>query len=350
MPHVMTVRGPISPEELGITMCHTHLLCNLAPLLPPAAEASRIALADLQFSLENLGRIRRNALAVRANLILGDVDEAIAEAMEYPKNGGRTIVEVTLPGIGRDPVGLRQISYATGLHVVSGTGWYVAASHPPIVKQKSTDELAAIMVKEIAEGIGSTGIRAGVIGEIAMGRSFTGEPFVPDEEKVLRAAARAQARTGVALTIHPNLIGKFWDTYIDIVEEEGANPSKCYLSHMEAYMPDVEYQKQLLARGVYISYDQFGHEERNDAIAPGIGFVPDRMRVDGIVELCKQGYADRIVLANEAAFRTCYLRGGGFGYGHLLQNIVPELRYRGVTDAQIHTMLVENPARLLAVE
>lgn len=176
------------------------------------------------------------------------------------------------------------------------------------------------------------------------------EPFHKDEAKVLRAAARAQARTGVALTVHPNYLGRHWDTYIDILVAEGANLDKCYMSHMAMSCPDVEYQKSILARGVHVSYDQFGHEERMDSIAPGVGFPPDRMWVDGLVALLQAGYANRIVLSNECAFKLGYRRYGGHGYGHLLMNIVPELKYRGVSDAQLHAMLVENPARLLAVE
>lgn len=350
MSHVMTVRGRISPEQLGVTMCHTHLLINLMCWFQPPKEASKVALAELKFSLENLGRIRRDAMAVKDNLIIGDIDEAIAEVREYQKNGGQTIVEVTMPGIGRDPIGMRQISCATGLHVVCGTGWYAASSHPAIVREKSADELAAIMVTEIKEGIGKTGIRAGVIGEIAMSGRNSREPFFPDEEKVLRAAARAQARTGAALTVHPNPAGRHWQTYLDILEEEGANLGKCYLSHMELFWPDLEYHKAVLARGVYVSYDQFGHEEYFDSLAPGVGFPPDRHRVDGIVALCKEGYANRIVLANEVAYKMAYRRCGGHGYGHLLATILPELRFRGVGDDQIHAMLVENPARLLAME
>lgn len=173
---------------------------------------------------------------------------------------------------------------------------------------------------------------------------------MPDEEKVLRAAARAQARTGAALTIHPNAPGRHWDGYLDIIEAEGANLAKVYLSHMEMYMPDVDYQVRLLARGVSLGYDQFGHEEYFDNVVPGVGFPPDRLRVDGIVELCRQGFADRLVLANEIAFKMGYRSCGGFGYGHLLQSIVPELRFRGVTDEQLQAMLVDNPARLLAIE
>ena len=87
-----------------------------------------------------------------------------------------------------------------------------------------------------------------------------------------------------------------------------------------------------------------------EGVAPGVGFPPDRLRVDGIVGLVKAGFANRIVLSNECAFKLGYRRYGGHGYGHILLNIVPELKYRGVGDAQLHAMLVENPARLLAVE
>ena len=350
MPYVMTVRGPISPEQLGVTICHTHLLASLQFMFRPRAEASKAALGDRPITMDLLGRLRRDPSLVKDNLILGDVDVAIEEVMAFKKNGGQSIVEVSPAGIGRDPIGLRQIANATGLNIICPTGWYMALSHPPLVKEKSIDQLADIMVKELTEGIGKTGIRAGMIGELAMSGRGPADPFQKEEEKVLRAAARAQARTGVALTVHPNYLGRHWDTYIDILVEEGANVEKCYMSHMEMYCPDVEYQQSILARGVHISYDQFGHEEYMDAIAPGVGFPPDRLRVDGLVALVKAGHANRIVLSNECAFKLSYRRYGGHGYGHLMENIVPELKHRGVSEAQLHTMLVENPARLLAVE
>jgi len=248
--------------------------------------------------------------------------------------------------MGRDPIALVKISRATGVNVVCSSGWYTAFSHPSFIKAKNVDELASIIVTEVADGIGTTGIKAGAIKAALSGNAK--KPFMGEEEKVLRAAARAQVKTGAALNIHPNYMGKHWHTYLDILKEEGANPAKCCANHMEMYCPDLEYQKSVLERGVYIAYDQFGHEQLFDSVAPGWGFKPDSTRVECLLQLIKSGYTNRIVLSNETAFKTCFKKYGGYGYAHILENILPELRFKGVTEEQLNTMLVENPKTLLS--
>lgn len=347
MSQIMTVTGPIAPEQLGVTMCHVHVLLNLLCQQTPTREASKMSLVDRPLSMDIMWAVRRDAGLVKDNLILGDLDEAIAELMQYKMAGGGTVIEVGVPGIGRDPVGLARVSRATGLNIICSTGMYIARSHPPYVKKKSIEELCQQMVEEITKGIGNTGIRAGAI-KVAMSGRTAAEPFTEDEEKILRAAARAQAKTGVPMTVHPNFQGKHWSAYLDIIEKEGGDLSRFFASHVEFYSPDTEYQLSLLKRGIYVSFDQFGHEEYMDGAAPGSCFPPDKYRVNSILELVKAGYANRIVLANEIAIKCAYRKYGGHGYGHVLENIVPELRYKGVTEAQLNAMLVENPKRLLA--
>lgn len=180
----------------------------------------------------------------------------------------------------------------------------------------------------------------------ALSASTPDIPFTGDEEKVLRAAARAQAETGAAMTVHPcHHFGRarHWHTYLDIIHEEGADLEKCYLSHMEFWSTDIDYQKSLLDRGVTVAYDQFGGEEY---VRPGWARPSDQSRVDGIVKLVKAGYTKQIVLSNEVLFKCALRKYGGYGYAHVLENIVPDLRYYGVTEEQINTMLVENPRRL----
>jgi phosphotriesterase-related protein len=328
-------------------MCHTHVLYSLLAMYAPPREASKYALAESPLSMEILGVVRRDAMLVKDNIVLANLDEAIAELMLYRRAGGGSLVDCALPGTGRDPVGLSKISRATGINIICSTGWYTAPSHPPYVRRNSVDELCARIVREMTTGIGTTGIKAGAI-KVALSGNAPNEPFTEDEEKTLRAAARAQAKTGAALNIHPNYAGKHWHTYLDILQEEGANLGKCCMNHMEMYCPDIEYQKSVLDRGVYIGYDQFGHEQLFDSVAPGWGFKPDSVRVEGLLELIRSGYAGKIVLANEGAFKCCYKKYGGYGYAHILENIVPELRFKGVTEEQVNTMLVENPKQFLA--
>lgn len=215
------------------------------------------------------------------------------------------------------------------------------------------DALADEMVREIELGIDGTDVRAGNIGEIGLS-GMPQDPFQPREEEVLRGAARAQRRTGVSLTIHPNahllLRGEkpvdHFDRYVDVLEREGCDLGRVYVSHLGLH-PDVAIARRLLSLGVgFVSYDHFGHEELAEGIGPGRGFTPDREEVDLVMQMLEAGFAERVLIGAEVGWKTCYEANGGFGYGHVLTNIVPWLRACGATETQIHTMLVDNPRRL----
>ena len=353
-----TVLGPIDSTEMGGTMSHAHLTINLLCFYRPPDSALLRRLGESKITLQNLGFVRRNATLVKDNLLQDDLDVAIWEVSEYKLAGGQTLVCVDLPGMGRDPLAMQKIARATGLHIVASTGWYVEASQPPEIADKSVEELSEIMIKEITEGIGNTGIKAGNIGELGMLSSRPEEPFQPSEEKVLRAAARAQKATGVSLTVHPqepslpdSLYGEHLDTYIDILEKEGADVSKCYMSHLGVF-PNIEIPKRLLKRGLgFVSYDQFGHEEFFEGLyTPNFGFSPDKDEVRMVLELLHAGYVDRILMSSETAFKISYKQYGGWGYAHLYENIIPWLKVLGVSKSEIHTITVENPGRLHGVK
>lgn len=343
-----TVLGPIDASQIGHTMSHVHLTIDLTCWhLPPESGPER-GLSEGRITLRNLGAVRRNAMRVRDNLLQDDLELAIREAADYRFAGGQTVINCDLPGIGRDVAALKRIARATGVNVVASTGWYVQRSHPPEVARKRVEELAEIMIKEITIGIGNTGVKAGNIGEIALsGR--TREPFQPDEEKVLRAAARAQRETGASLTIHPNFPGDHWDTYIDLLEHEGANLERCYMSHLGLY-PNPEVATRILKRGVgFVSFDQLGHEELfGNPAAPGLGYSTDKEEVRCVLELLNAGYADRVLLSAEVAMKTCYKEFGGWGYAHVHDNIIPWLRSLGASAEDIEMIMAGNPRRLHA--
>src|ERR1700730_5580421 len=248
MATVNTVLGPIDANLIGETMSHVHLTIDIMCWFRPPDSGVLRGLSESRINLRNLGLVRRNAMLFKDNLVQDNLDLATNEAGQYRLAGGQTLINCDLPGMGRDPAALQRIARATGLNIVASTGWYVQASHPPEIAGRSVEELSEIMIKEITVGIGNTEIKAGNIGEIAMSGQ-PHEPFQPGEEKVLRAAARAQNATGVSLTVHPNFLGDHWDTYIDILEKEGANLGKCYMSHLGLY-PESKVAKRILKRGV----------------------------------------------------------------------------------------------------
>jgi phosphotriesterase-related protein len=350
---VQTVLGPIDATDLGVTMSHVHLTLDISCWYMPPAEGGHDGEED--FALENVGRIRRNGLAWKRNLVQDDPPLVCRELADYRKAGGGTVINMDLEGIGRNIPVLKEISQATGVHVVASTGWYIQSAHPGFVAGMSLEELTDRMITEITEGIGETGVRAGNIGEIGLS-GMPADPFQPDEEKVLRAAARAQAATGVSLTLHPNAhLAIYGETptnhlplYFDILEEEGADLAKVYPSHLGLYPVEVAFE--VLERGVgFVSFDHFGHEEYCEGIGPGRGFTPDRLEVEAVMKLVEAGHADRVLLANEVGWKTCYKANGGWGYSHVLENILPWLRACGASDEAIRAMTVGNPRRLHGV-
>ncbi|MFC1861980.1 phosphotriesterase [Chloroflexota bacterium] len=353
MVQAITVTGPVSDDELGQTMCHVHLLINIRMSEPEqyrkVETASEAALRDKpanQWTFYDLGTIRRNVRLVKDNWILGDVDEMIGELMLYKRMGGTSVVECTVSGIGRDPLGLMKIAGATGVNVICSTGFYVSPTHPEFVKTSTVDDLCAHMVRELTVGIDDTGIRAGVLkNALSCPMGHPDVPFTGDEEKVLRATARAQAETGSAVEIHPAGIFdklRHHKAYLDVLEQEGANLEKVQLCHF-GKDPDIDYIKSLLDRGASISFDQLGSLSYQ---APGRGNPSDGERVQQVVALVEAGYTNQILLSNEVVHKSRLRKYGGYGYAHVLEYIVPDLKFYGVTDEQIKTMLVENPKRL----
>ncbi len=171
-PRVMTVSGPIPPDKLGFTLPHEHTGISLWHI------ANRWDYWELT----------------------ADDEIIIEELREFRRRGGGTLVDLTLPGVGRDPDRLRRLASATGLNIVMGTGWYREAYYPAeaLIDRRSVDDLAAELVRELEHGVRDSGIRPGIIGEIG-----TDKPWVSaQEERVHRAAARAAKQTGMAITTH----------------------------------------------------------------------------------------------------------------------------------------------------
>ena len=347
MPRVQSVTGNASPEELGITLPHEHLLFDLSCyyVAPPAATNKQLAEAPV--SIRNLGEIHRNPFAVKQNLLSFDVELLIKELSYYRRAGGGALVDMSNHGLARDPAALRAISIATGVKIIAGSGYYVAASHPPRVKTMSIDDIAAEITGDVQHGMDGTGIRAGIIGEIGTSRELAA-----DEVKVLRGAARAQAKTGASLNIHP-FCG--WPgpwamaahKLLDVVEEEGGDLSRVVLSHMDSNgFVDSEHIS-LAKRGAYIEYDTFGQEHYYSATE----WDPrDTERVSGVASMVKKGYSSKLLISQDVCFLDCFREYGGYGYDHILRNIIPMLRSKGVDQRTIDEIMIENPKKVLTIE
>jgi phosphotriesterase-related protein len=298
---VITVQGLIRPEDMGITYPHEHLFL------------------DAMDHYSSYGY----------QLVIDDEDMMAQEILEFTSRGGRTICDVTLDEIGRDPERLLRFSKRTGINVIMGCSWYRDFGYPPVVAEKTSRELAEILVKEIEVGVGNTGIRAGFIGEIGTGRHY----IKPAEERVFRASAMAQARTGVVISTHTTRWGTLAMEQIALLEECGADLSRVIIGHLGDRI-GVKNLLPIAAKGVYMEVDNIGY----------LDYQPEYVRADNVAALVKEGYVNRVLLSEDICMLNHLKYTGGKGYGYLLEVFVPMLKERGITDEQIHQMMVINPA------
>lgn len=347
MAKVQTVTGEIRSDQLGITFPHEHLLFDLTCYFKMPEEATKRQLANAKVEISNLGEIRRNPLGNRDDAVNYDAELAARELMFLKRAGGNSIVDLTNNGLGRDPKAVRGISIQTGIQVVMGCGYYVASSHPPKLAEMSTEDITREIVSEVELGIGGTDIRAGIIGEIG-----TSWPMVPSEEKVLRAAARAQLKTKKTLNIHcycgqslPDV--KAVHKLLDIVEDEGVDPSRVILSHMDGVGLDIEVHDALAKRGAYLSYDCFGSE----MFFENVWWEPrDTDRIRAVKDMIKRKKVTKLLLSHDVCYKVHLRAYGGYGYDHILRNIVPMMLMQGVSQKDIDTMMVSNPSSALTGE
>jgi len=331
---VMTVTGPISAGELGITLPHEHILNDCRCWWHPPTTPERQHLAEGPVRIDILGELRQDPFVNLDNCALDDEPLAVAELSAFKNAGGATVVDPTCRGIGRNPQALVRISQATGLNIVMGAGYYLASSHPPELAAMSVDAIADEIVGEALEGI--DGVRIGLIGEIGVSADFTAE-----ERKSLRGAVRAQARTGLPLMVHlPGWFRRGLEV-LDIVEAEGGNPRQTVLCHMNPSFADQAYQLDCARRGAFIEYDMVGMDYFY--ADQGVQCPSDEETARAIVGLVEAGIGDRLLLSQDVFLKMMLEAYGGNGYAFVLEHYVPRLRRHGLNEAAIQAMLIDNP-------
>jgi predicted metal-dependent phosphotriesterase family hydrolase len=310
-PRVETVLGPIDPANLGWTLPHEH---------------TAIALWHIA-NRWDYWELRRDEPVI------------LEELAAFKRAGGGALVDLTLDGVGRDPAWLAGLARASGLHIVMGSGWYRGAHYPAetLVDRRSVDSLADEIVRDATDGVGETDIRSGIIGEIG-----TDKPWLSArEERVHRAAARAARRTGLAITTHAvqSTVGL---DQLTVFEAEGADLTRVVIGHADSN-PSLDYHVAIVERGATVEFDFLGMTftplERH-----GEGRI-----VDSIRELLSRGHVERILLSQDVCHDSQLRRYGGNGYAYLAETFLPRLRAAGVGEAEIRTITVDNPRRLLTV-
>jgi len=336
----MTVAGPLPVAELGITTMHEHLWMDSSALL--AVHGYDAAAEVRPWDAAVAAEARWNPGVHRDNYRLTDVEATVAELAPFVAAGGRTIVELTPPSLGRDPVRVREIAMQAGIRVVQGTGHYLGATHEPWVAAASEADIASRLIADATTGMDGTDVRAGIYGEIG-----TSDPVRPDERRVLRAVAAAARETGLAISVHVHPWGHEGPDVLDELVAAGAAPERVILGHLSTAIDRPDELRAITDRGAVLGFDLFGFD--HSLLGPGRWPPSDRDVAATIVGLLRDGYGDRIVLGQDIGVRTRLRRWGGWGYAHLLEHVVPVLRDLGATEADIEAMLVSTPARLLAL-
>jgi len=317
---VMTVAGPIPVSDIGVTLMHEHILNDCRCWWHAPKTPDRQYLAESFVCMEILGELRQDPFVNKHNITLDDEKLAVTELQDFAGLGGRTVVEPTCQGIGRDPLALRRISKATGLNIVMGAGFYLGSSHPERVAGMSAAQIADEIVSEATVGADGTDVKIGLIGEIGVSSDFTAE-----EEKSLRGATEAHVRTGLPLMVHLPGWYRLGHKVLDIVASEGG----------------LTYQSELAARGAFLECDMIGMDlfyADQQVQCPS-----DEEAARALVKLVEMGHRDRLLLSHDVFLKMMLKHYGGNGYAYVLRHFLPRLKRHGLDDATLDIFMRANP-------
>ncbi len=341
---VQTVLGPIDSAEMGITLAHEHILVDLTCYYAEPDEASRRWYHDRPYTIDMVGKTSTLWYINTDNCQLLDEAEAASAINDFRLAGGNTVVDVTNSDLARDPLSLARISRATGLNIVMGAGHYVPKAHPADMDYRTEDSIFERLVREITIGVGDTGVKVGVIGEL--GNVW---PLTNNQTKVLRAAGRAHAETGAPVSVHPGHHEESHMAILDVLDGAGCPPGNVIMGHLCWTIDNFDVLTRIADTGCYLQYDVFGSESSGLEYLGGyLDLLSDIQRIEHLEFLVANGYGDKILVAQDVCMKWLRASHGGKGYAHILENIVPRMRARGWTQAQLDDMLINNPAKAFA--
>lgn len=309
---VQTVTGPIDSAELGRTLAHEHVFV--------LGEEHR----------QNYQDWDEEAM----------VEKAVADLTELKELGIDTIMDPTVLGLGRYIPRIQRIAERVDLNIIAATGLYTYNEIPfqfhytgPGLLFDQPEPLTELFVKDLTEGIADTGVRAAFLKCAIEEQGMT-----PGVERVMRAVAQAHVRTGAPITVHTNPHTRSGLDAQRVLREEGVDLTKVVIGH-SGDSTDLDYLKELADAGSLLGMDRFGLDV----------LLPFDQRVDTVAQLAAAGYADRMVLAHDAACFIDWFDPDAkvqavpqWNFRHISDDVLPALRERGVTDQQIDTMLVDN--------
>lgn len=333
---VQTVLGNIRKEDVGIALMHEHIFMDLRKKF----DKTDLEQTDDLVTEERIPELRKNHRLLKDNLFLSNEELAEKEVQLFCSSGGKTIVNMSNYGMGSNLSALKNISHATGVNIIECTGFYTEATHPEWMYDYSVNQMAELFIRDITEGIGDSGSKAGIIGEIGTSAVITNR-----ERKVLDAACIAQKETGASISVH---IDPWVENGLDVLNQlnsNGADLTRVVIGHTDAVI-NLDYIRAMLDRGAVIEMDNFAKRYET----PGLHFDTDEQRIEAIVQLISEGYQDQILMSTDICLKTDLYQYGGGGYGHIPRTIIPKLRERGIADTVIEAITEKTPARLLNIE
>lgn len=362
MEKVMTISGEVNAAELGLTSMHEHLMCDTSPALGPIIQlyAARLPKERLALTMENLAELRGGISAFSEDCrTLDDLDYTVAELGYFKQMGGGCIVDASPLGMPHNLAGLKEASRRSGVKIVVCTGLYVRDAQPEEYRGMSEDELVETFKRDIREGIGGTGIRAGFL-KCAVNTLNERGQVDEYEMKAVRACARAAAETGYSIHIHNAypLTREHIVPVARLVLDMGVAPDKLLMLHMGAMVRtprttqeyvnrfnakkdvNIGLMLELLDLGVNIGFDCYGNLTST---------LPDNDDMNkALVELIRRGYADHITLGHDITDKARGVAYGYTGFTDFLKAVPPVLKENGMEDA-FAKLTVANPARILAI-
>ena len=296
---VRTVLGDVRPEELGVCDAHDHLFLRSARL--PGQE-------------------------------LNDAAAARAELAAFRAVGGGTVVQWTPYGMGRRAADLPDLSRASGVHVVCATGLHQAAHYSAQLVEELRGGLAEVFVAELTQGIGTSGVRAGLI-KVAGGF----HALDAHARWTMTAAAEAHHATGAAIAVHLELGTGALDVLDLLCGRCGVEPNRVILGHLNR-SPDPVVQRQAAEAGAYLAFD-----------GPSLAHHATDWRMPQAVRaLAEAGFGHRLLLGGDTVVAGARSVDGGPGMPYLLRRVRPRLALE-LGEELMDRVLTENPGRAFAV-
>jgi len=337
---IITVTGVIDPNDIGITLAHEHLFLDVRKNHLPANEdnltVSEIKIWESPVTLNNLN-LARDMAPIRDNYILNDKKLALKELSEFSKFGGKTIIDVTSNGLKGDPIALKEISEILNVNIIKGCGWYQKVFYPSDMNKRTVKDLTNEIISDISVGYKDTGIKSGIIGEIGL----NGNPLLPEEINSAKAAAIASNITGAAISLHPPVLIEEKHKILDIISSEGTELNRVVLGHSNHLAEDFDSLMSFFERDIYIAFDTLG------VVRSIASNNPDAIVANSIPKIIKEGYLDKILLAQDVCWKTHLKAYGGAGYSFILEKFLPHLKKLGLSERDINTIMIDNPKKIL---